>query len=87
VVGRNGSLPPSPFEPLTGSRSLSQLASLDGASSNVVSAKSKIQGTLPTQVVEAQGFVRMPNGQIHLVAEATEATPSAATTSPGCPGI
>ncbi|GAA6614658.1 hypothetical protein NUACC26_004420 [Scytonema sp. NUACC26] len=41
--------------------------------------------TVSDEIIEAQGWVKTPDGQIALVAQSSNATPSAATTSAQCP--
>ncbi len=86
VVTGRGSLPPNSFEPLTGTSSLSPLASLDGESfSNVSNASPMVNLPATSQIVEAQGVVKTADGKIMLVAEAPKATPAATSSSAMCP--
>jgi filamentous hemagglutinin family protein len=91
IVGRKGSLPPSRFEPLAGTPSLSPLATLDADSStdsNKIASTSpipKLAPNEPTPIVEAQGFLKTPDGQVHLVAQAASATPYTPTSAKSCP--
>ena len=70
ITGK-GSLPPSPFEPLTGRVNQTKLATLDEVeetkleprSSRQINKKPEIK-----QIVEAQGWIRNKNGEIFLVA-------------------
>ncbi|MDZ7959795.1 MAG: filamentous hemagglutinin N-terminal domain-containing protein [Aulosira sp. DedQUE10] len=85
VVTGRGSLPPNFFEPLTGTTSLSPLASLDGESfSNVSNASSTLNLPATSQIVEAQGLVKTTDGKIMLVAEAPKATPAATSATTAC---
>ncbi|MDZ7959794.1 MAG: filamentous hemagglutinin N-terminal domain-containing protein [Aulosira sp. DedQUE10] len=86
VVTGRGSLPPNSFEPLSGTTSLSPLASLDGESiSNVSNASPTVNLPATSQIVEAQGLVKTADGNIMLVAEAPIATPAATSGSAVCP--
>ncbi|BAY81274.1 filamentous hemagglutinin outer membrane protein [Calothrix parasitica NIES-267] len=67
ITGK-GSLPPSPFEPLTGRLNQTKLAILDKVEETKlqrsrINKKSEIK-----QIVEAQGWIRNKNGEIFLVA-------------------
>ncbi|BAZ00302.1 filamentous hemagglutinin family outer membrane protein [Tolypothrix tenuis PCC 7101] len=87
VITGRGSLPPNSFEPLTGTTSLSPLASLDGESFTNVSHVSPTANLSQTsRIVEAQGWVKTADGKIMLVAEAPTATPAATSSSAVCPG-
>lgn len=86
VTGRGGSLPPNPIEPLSGSTSLSPLASIDGVSQTNISSHSSepVSTATPQTIVEAQGWVKTPDSKIALVANAPQATPVATTTQATC---
>ena len=90
IVGRDGSLPPSYLEPLTGTLLTStQLAKLEGEIKRPrEEGETKRQGEEPhkenSQIVEAQGWVKTKNGKIILVAHASEATLSSRPTISGC---
>ncbi|BAY28749.1 filamentous hemagglutinin family outer membrane protein [Nostoc carneum NIES-2107] len=87
VITGRGSLPPNTLEPLTGTTSLSPLASLDGESFTNVSHVSPTANLSHTsRIVEAQGWVKTADGKIMLVAEAPTATPMATSSSAMCPG-
>ncbi|MBD2237307.1 filamentous hemagglutinin N-terminal domain-containing protein [Aulosira sp. FACHB-113] len=87
VITGRGSLPPNALEPLTGTTSLSPLASLDGESvSNISNASPTANLPKTSRIVEAQGFVKTADGKIMLVAEAPTATPAATSSSAVCPG-
>ncbi|QIR41336.1 filamentous hemagglutinin N-terminal domain-containing protein [Tolypothrix sp. PCC 7910] len=87
VITGRGSLPPNALEPLTGTTSLSPLASLDGESfSNISNASPTANLRDTSRIVEAQGFVKTADGKIMLVAEAPTATPAATSSSAVCPG-
>jgi filamentous hemagglutinin family protein len=83
VTGR-GSLPPSPLKPLPGKPSFRPLATLEASPTSSTSPTSSIP-TPSSPLIEAQGFMKNANGEILLVAQGSEATPSAATTTPTCP--
>ena len=87
VTGR-GSLPPSPLQPLPGKGRIRQLASLDGETGRQGGQRDtrnlEDSKVATTAIIEAQGFVKTPAGEILLVAKVPEATPSAATTTPRC---
>ncbi len=86
VITGRGSLPPNTLEPLTGTTSLSPLASLDGESfSNVSNASPTANLQDTSRIVEAQGFVKTADGKIMLVADAPTATPAATSSSAMCP--
>lgn len=82
VTGR-GSLPPSPLKPLPGKPSFRPLATLEASPTSSTSPTSIPTPSSP--LIEAQGFMKNANGEILLVAQGSEATPSAATTTPTCP--
>ncbi|WP_235623092.1 two-partner secretion domain-containing protein [Tolypothrix sp. PCC 7601] len=87
VITGRGSLPPNSFEPLTGTTSLSPLASLDGESfSNISNASPTANLPDTSRIIEAQGFVKTADGKIMLVAQAPTATPAATSSSAVCPG-
>ncbi|MBE9213032.1 S-layer family protein [Plectonema cf. radiosum LEGE 06105] len=85
VVSGRGSLPPSALQPLVGTPNLRPLATLSGDSTPV--STSSIPSIPPTQtpLVEAQGWVKTPDGKIILVASVPEATPSSSPTASVCP--
>ncbi|GAB1539934.1 hypothetical protein NUACC21_26030 [Scytonema sp. NUACC21] len=87
VVTGRGSLPPNPLEPLVGTNNLIPLASLDGEIfSKLPNASSN--PNLPVdspQIIEAQGWVKTADGNIVLVAQASQVTPSTITPSAVCP--
>jgi len=85
VSGRGGSLPPNSLQPLTGINKIRDLATLDGESSKLTA--SSIPYLPPTQsaIVEAQGWVKTPDGKIILVAQVPTATPNITTASAVCP--
>jgi large exoprotein involved in heme utilization and adhesion len=67
ITGRGG-LPPNPSDPLTPDATFNPQAT------------QALPVSLPNQpaaIVEAQGFIRLPNGRIRLVAQAANVTPYA----------
>ncbi|MBD2603786.1 filamentous hemagglutinin N-terminal domain-containing protein [Scytonema hofmannii FACHB-248] len=86
VVSGRGAIPPSPFQPLVGTSNLSPLATLEGSSPKV-SNSSSTPSIPPTQpaLVEAQGWVKTPDGKIMLVAQAPETTLSSRVSASVCP--
>ncbi|QIR41338.1 filamentous hemagglutinin N-terminal domain-containing protein [Tolypothrix sp. PCC 7910] len=93
VVTGRGSLPPNSFEPLTGTTSLSPLATLDGENADTkqriveTDAQMQVYEGNSSQIVEAQGFVKTADGKIMLVAKAPTATPAATSSSAMCPVV
>ncbi len=92
VVTGRGSLPPNSFEPLTGTTSLSPLASLDGENADTklqriveTDAQMSVDAGNSSQIVEAQGLVKTADGNIMLVAQAPTATPAGVSSSAMCP--
>ncbi|NJN10553.1 MAG: S-layer family protein [Richelia sp. RM1_1_1] len=85
VSGRGGSLPPNSLQTLTGINKIRDLATLEGESSKLTA--SSIPDLPPTQsaIVEAQGWVKTPDGKIILVAQVPTATPNITTASAVCP--
>ncbi len=76
ITGRGG-LPPSPTEPLRGDNTLTNWSTLEepeveNRSSAAPSTNSTIE-TAPTSIVEANGWVKGPNGEVTLVATAPTA--------------
>ena len=70
ITGK-GSLPPSPFEPLTGRLNRTKLATLDEVGETKVQGRRsriKKEETKIKQIVEAKGWVRTKDGEIILVA-------------------
>ncbi len=85
VTGRG--IPPNATQPLNGTLNLTQLATLDSQSASTkpnTSSIPKLPPTSPTVIVEAQGWVKTPDGKIMLVAQVPTA-PTATTTSAACP--
>ncbi|BAY09317.1 two-partner secretion domain-containing protein [Calothrix sp. NIES-2098] len=85
VVTGRGSLPPTSLEPLTGTTSLSPLASLDGENAD---GNAGTQGykdaESSSEIIEAQGLVKTADGKIALLAQAPTATPAATTATSAC---
>ncbi|ARV59859.1 hypothetical protein BZZ01_15575 [Nostocales cyanobacterium HT-58-2] len=93
ITGR-GSLPPNPLEPLPGTPNLSPLATLDGESYKADGgmrgrgdAGSFNTSKAVTEIVEAQGWVKDSDGNIILVAQVPQATPSSRPTASVCPAM
>ncbi len=84
VSGRGGSLPPNSLQPLTGINKIRDLATLEGESRLTTFSTPEL---LPTQnpIIEAQGWVKTPDGKVILVAQVPTATPNATTASAACP--
>ncbi len=81
IISGSGSLPPSPTNPLTGTIATSTLATLDSLPSNHEIATTTTKA-LPPAIVEAQGWVKTPDGKVELVAHTNETMP---TTIAACP--
>ncbi|ARV59860.1 hypothetical protein BZZ01_15580 [Nostocales cyanobacterium HT-58-2] len=90
ITGR-GSLQPNPLEPLAGKAELSRLATLDEeGSGDVLTRGQGDAGSFKaskgvTEIVEAQGWVKDSDGNIMLVAFASQVTPYTHTAAIGCP--
>jgi large exoprotein involved in heme utilization and adhesion len=88
VTGRGG-LPSNPTEPLNSDAVLAGWVSLGSDAENRDHTPSDPNSTsaTPQQIVEAQGWVKTPDGQVILVAEAPTVTPGQSwLTSPSCQG-
>jgi large exoprotein involved in heme utilization and adhesion len=86
VTGRGG-LPSNPTEPLNSDAVLSDWVTLDSQEDNPGGATTdaSLPRTTPNQIIEAQGWVKTPDGQVILIAEAPRVTPSSPRlTSPSC---
>jgi filamentous hemagglutinin family protein len=86
VTGRG--IPPNATQPLNGRPNLTQLATLDSQSASTKPNTSSTPNLPPTPqntIVEAQGWVKTPDGKIMLVAQAPEVTPNATSSSAACP--
>jgi large exoprotein involved in heme utilization and adhesion len=86
VTGRGG-LPSNPLEPLNSDAVVSNWVSLDSEQENPDSAATNTNpaSTTPNQIVEAQGWVKTPDGRVILVAQAPTVTPQTPwLTSPSC---
>ncbi|MDZ7956455.1 MAG: filamentous hemagglutinin N-terminal domain-containing protein [Aulosira sp. DedQUE10] len=87
ITGR-GSLPPSTFEPMTGTLNLVELATLDVESSTNVGVEGESKSldidSSSKTIIEAQGWVRTADGQIALVAGVSGSLPNSMT-SASCP--
>ncbi len=85
VTGRG--IPPNATQPLNGTPNLPQLATLDSQNASTKPNTSSIPKLPPTSqntIIEAQGWVKTPDGEIMLVAQVPTA-PTATTTSAACP--
>ena len=85
VVSGRGSLPPSALQPLVGTPKLRPLATLSGDSTPVSTSSTPTIPPTQTPLVEAQGWVKTPDGKIILVASVPAATPSSPPTASVCP--
>jgi large exoprotein involved in heme utilization and adhesion len=86
VTGRGG-LPANPTEPLNSDAVLTDWVTLDSQAENRDGANrdANPNSSSPNQIIEAQGWVKMPDGRVILVAEAPTVTPhSPSFTSPSC---
>jgi large exoprotein involved in heme utilization and adhesion len=83
ITGR-GSFPPSPLETLAGNSS-ANLATLDISKTANVSSIKQAPQDLPTQIIEAQAWIKTSDGNIELVTSAPTATPSTASLQAFCP--
>jgi large exoprotein involved in heme utilization and adhesion len=89
VTGRGG-LPSNPTEPLNSDAVMTEWVTLDSLVEDLEQAADDTNSTSspPKPIVEAQGWVKTPDGQVILVAEAPTATPTQPwLTSPSCQGI
>ena len=75
-TGRGG-LPPSPDDPLNTDTTLAQLATpvLQSANRSSQANSPPPDSKPPHAIVEAQGWMKLPNGRIRLVTQATTVTP------------
>ncbi len=82
ITGK-GSLPPSPFKPLTGRLNRTKLATLEGKIDPQATRRRQKKKVSPKikQIIEARGWVRTPDGRIILVAHAPNNTNSQAITN------
>ena len=88
VTGRGG-LPPSPNEPLRGDAVTAEWISInsEGEKRDRPNSTANPTSTTPQQLVEAQGWVIAPNGQVILTAQAPTVTPqNPGLTFPSCQG-
>ncbi|MDF5721786.1 MAG: filamentous hemagglutinin N-terminal domain-containing protein [Rhizonema sp. PD37] len=93
VTGRG--IPPNATQPLNGTPNLTQLATLDSAhevtsqeyhsSKPNTSSTPNLSSSSHQAIVEAQGWVKTPDGNIMLVAQAPEVIPSFRPTASVCP--
>ena len=86
VTGRGG-LPPSPNEPLRGDAVTAEWISINSEGEKRDRTDSTVNptSTTPQQLVEAQGWVISPNGQVILTAQAPTVTPqNPGLTFPSC---
>jgi large exoprotein involved in heme utilization and adhesion len=76
VTGRGG-LPSNPTEPLNSDAVLADWVTLDSQPENPPSAASDANpsSSPPEQIVEAQGWIKTPDGQVILTAESPTVTP------------
>ena len=82
ITGRGG-LPPSPTEPLNGETVLTEWATLKSDIENrYVSYTNFTRETAPTTIVEAQGWVIAPNGEMSLIASVSTVTPNSSRLIP-----
>lgn len=86
ITGR-GSLPPSTFDPMTGTFNLIELATLDRTSSPNARIEEEIKSLDSSSeiMVEAQGWVRTADGQIALIAGVPSGVPNSSMTATSCP--
>ncbi len=85
VVSGRGNLPPSALQPLVGTPKLRPLATLSGDSTPASTSSTPTIPPTQTPLVEAQGWVKTPDGKIILVASVPAATPSSPPTASVCP--
>jgi large exoprotein involved in heme utilization and adhesion len=89
VTGRGG-LPSNPTEPLNSDAVVTEWVTLDSLVEDLEQAANEPNSTSspPKQIVEAQGWVKTPDGQVILIAEAPTATPAQPwLTSPSCQAV
>ena len=81
VVSGKGSAPPNPIDPLPGTSTLSPLASLESTPPNRSIVNATPKATSPP-IIEAQSWVKTPDGKVILVAHTPEATPPTIASCP-----
>ncbi|MCA1995440.1 MAG: S-layer family protein, partial [Coleofasciculus sp. S288] len=89
VTGRGG-MPPNPFDPLNTDAIVSEWVTLDSQRENINHANlnTNPSSTPPKPIVEAQGWVKTPDGQTILVAQASTVTPQNSWfTLPSCQAL
>ena len=67
VVSGRGSAPPNPIDALTGSTPIATLATLDSTSTTSVTPVKR-----SPEIIEAQGWIKSPDGTVELVAHTSE---------------
>ncbi|BAY33525.1 filamentous hemagglutinin-like protein [Nostoc carneum NIES-2107] len=85
VVTGRGSLPPSPLEFLTGTNISIPLATLEEQTAKSIDGVVPLSNNATPEIIEAQGMIKTANGEIALVANAPQATPSSPPTAAVCP--
>ncbi|BAY85488.1 filamentous hemagglutinin outer membrane protein [Calothrix parasitica NIES-267] len=85
ITGR-GSLPPSPFKPLTGYINRTSLATLDGETNQEEGKQIRNRkiDKESREIVEAQGFMKNADGEVYLVAQVPSIVPSSNAVTLAC---
>lgn len=88
ITGRGG-LPPNPSDPLTPDATFNPQAFASQTVTRSAQTDPQPSGsTPPGAIVEAQGFVRLPNGRIRFVTQATNVTPQSPwQVTPNCSNL
>ncbi|WP_096595500.1 two-partner secretion domain-containing protein [Calothrix sp. NIES-2098] len=84
VTGR-GSLPPSPLEFMMGTSIHLPLATLEEQTATLIDYVVPVSNDATPEMIEAQGMVKTANGEIALVANAPQATPTSRLAASVCP--
>ncbi|BAY92237.1 MULTISPECIES: two-partner secretion domain-containing protein [unclassified Tolypothrix] len=85
VVTGRGSLPPSPLELLTGTNIHIPLATLEEQTATSIDGVVPVSNNAISEIIEAQGMVKTANGEIALVTNAPQATPTSHPVATVCP--
>ena len=85
ITGK-GSLPPSPFKPLTGYVNRTSLATLDEETNEEEGkqVRSRKVDKESRKIVEAQGFMKNADGEVYLVAKLPSIIPSSNIVTSAC---
>lgn len=86
VTGRGG-LPPNPGNPLSSDAVLTDWATLEPSGTNNVPQTTSKNKQPPAEIVEAQGWIIDPQGQVVLTAQAPQVTPNSSKLTTSCNGL